>query len=87
MEPLLKKRASIEGRKVDLIFLQDDDFRALMLGDHKRFVNEHQQRNIAIALIGYPSFNSVVSDEINISLDQLMDLYSSEKQDSTGSAA
>lgn len=87
MELLLRKRASIEGRKVDFIFLQDDDFRTLMLGDHKGFVNEHQHGSVAIALVGYPSFNSIISDEINFSLDQLMELYASDTQGSTGRMA
>lgn len=84
MEPILKKRALIEGKEVDFIFLHDDDFRTLMLGDHKGYINEHQLASTAIALVGYPSYNSIISEDINFSLDQLMALYSSEVLGSTG---
>ncbi len=79
MKPLLKKQAVVDGRKVDFVFLQDEDFRTLMTGDYKEFIKEHQQGSIAIALVSCASYNSIISDEINCAIPQLMELYPSKR--------
>lgn len=78
MEVLHKKRASVEGRKVDFVFVEDGDFNTIMQGDHREFIHEHQQGNVAIAVVGYPSFNMIVTDEISVSIDDVRALYPSD---------
>lgn len=80
MTPLFKTRTLVEGREVDCIFLHDVDFRNLLLEDHKGFISEHQQKSVPVALIGYPSLNSIVPDQINFSVEQLREMYPCDMQ-------
>lgn len=84
MTPLHKARTAVDGREVDFIFLEDVDFRNLLLDNHKDFICAHQQGDVPVALIGYPSFNSIVCDQINFSVEQLREMYTCDLQ-KTGS--
>ena len=84
MTPLHKQRALVDGQEVDFIFLEDVDFRNLLLENHKDFICEHQQGEVPLALIGYPSLNSIVCDQINFSVEQLREIYPGKLQN-TGS--
>ena len=75
MKPLHRERARVEGQKVDFIFLEDADFRSLILGSPQEFVKENQEGNVVVALIGYPSMNSVVPAGINFPLDMVQSMY------------
>lgn len=78
MELLYKKRKSVDGKKVDFFFLEDSDFKMLMLGDHREFLNEHKEGNINAVLVGYPSFNSVMPAGIDFSIDFLREIFPDE---------
>lgn len=84
MTPLYKVRTIVDGREVDFIFLEDVEFRNLLLDGHKGFIADHQEGEVPVALIGYPSLNSIVCEQINFSVEQLRDVYPGNLQN-TGS--
>ena len=78
MEVLYKKRKTVEGKKIDFIFLEDNDFKDVMLGNHQEFIDEHQEGNVNIVVVAYPSFNSLFPAGIDYSVDFLRELYPQE---------
>lgn len=72
---LHKDRRSVEGKKVDFIFIHDEDFRGLMLGTPHEFIREHQEGKVFIVLVSYPSMNSVVPAGVDFPVTLLQEIY------------
>lgn len=68
---LHKIRTVLQDREVDVVLLQDDDFRDLLLADTKGFIQAQQQENIPVVLVGCPSYTSIAPEGFNISLSEL----------------
>ncbi|AHM58344.1 hypothetical protein D770_00340 [Flammeovirgaceae bacterium 311] len=75
IQVLHKDRRSVEGKKIDFIFIQDEDFRVLMLGTPHEFLKEHQEGKVAIVLVSYPSLNSVVPAGVDFPVTLLQEIY------------
>ena len=72
---LHRERTSLEGKDVDFIFLQDDDFKTLMQGSPQAFIKEHQEEEIDVVLVGYPSLTSIVPPGVDFTVTTLQELY------------
>ncbi len=74
IQVLHKERKSVEGKRIDFVFIQDEDFRNLMLGTPQDFIKEHQEGKSATVLVSYPSLNSVVPAGVDFAVTLLQDI-------------
>ncbi|WP_224999149.1 hypothetical protein [Cesiribacter sp. SM1] len=74
IQVLHRGRKSVEGKKIDFLFVQDEDFRILMLGTPQDFIKEHQEGKTATVLVSYPSLNSVVPAGVSFPVTVLQEI-------------
>ena len=73
---LHRARKTLEGKKVDFLFLPDEEFRNLMLGTPQELIKEQKEGNIPVVLVGYPTLTSISPEGVDFPVDLLLELYS-----------